>query len=173
MSTYQVISMTGSMYWDQWEIHTQVEFYERVYAHIQRTQALPSDKEIIALMPPVLQTFRSKYIHFKKTINEWDKTPDPEKFLLDQSLTIKNLEIKNAQLEYQMSSLTDQVQNQFGISNLADQFKGMTSPGRGKGSSSSASMPSIPEEFKEQRVNIFQPGAQIKRSASGVQRMEE
>ena len=81
---------------------------------------------------------------------------------MEQTLTIKNMELRNQALELQVVSLTDQV-NQFGLS----------SPSR-KGSASSSSMPmsTIPEEVKEQRINIFQPGAQIKRSAGGSQRTD-
>ena len=161
MSIFQVISMTRSMYWDQWDFYTQVEYYERVYVHIQRTSGVPSDQEVLALMPPVLQNFRAQYIRLKKTINEWEKTTDPEQFLLEQTLIIKAMELKNQALEHRISSLTSQIESM-----------DVSSPGHGKGSSSSGSMPTIHEEVKETSINIFSPGAQFKRSAGSSQRTE-
>ena len=98
MSTYQVISMTGSMHWDQWDIYTQVEFYNRVYMHVQRSNQVSSMEEVLKLMPPVRQDFRNNYLRLKKDINDWEKAQDPDQFLLERTLSLKAMELKNAPL---------------------------------------------------------------------------
>ena len=145
------------MYWDQWEISTQVDAFDRVWAHIQRNHNISSAKEIYEALPPVLQAFHPKYLQFKATIDEYDRTSNPNEYLLKQSLVIKNLEFENLKMKSQMDSMSDQLR-----------YQSMSNPKEGKGSSSSTGV--LPEEVKEQRSNIFKVGVQSKRGSSGIQR---
>ena len=135
-----------------------MDLYDRVYMHIQRANQVSSKEEVLNLMPLVLKEFRNGYLIFKMDIEEWNSTPDPEQTLLEKTLRLKKVDMKNQILSEQISNLTSQIDSM-----------AVHSP-KGSKSSSSGSMPTIHGDVKEIRANIFSQGPQIKRTAEGAQR---